>query len=302
MAHVAAHEQLRSATIDTYSSAVSTWHRQATLSEGSTLGESTAVSLVRAGIHRTLRPAEEEDRRTNPTRADPLNRDVLNAIVAVAPGTGPAACAVIAAAWTGVEGWLRPNELLGPHTNRKEALQLEQVVFYDDEKRLRVRPVLRTNGAPGPIPHHFDIHLGATKADPTAKRTAPRAISYPPAVAALWNWLHLRASLNPPIHDRSIFLLQLPDRWKPLSTSGMMSRLSAWASAGKLSHTNFKGKSMRQGSAAFALLHGASVPQMQAAGGWSTPSMPLHYAGEAAQRARLLELNKGNSAAAAARR
>lgn len=297
MAWVAEHEPLKSSTIDTYSSAVSTWHRQATLTDGPSLGESTAVSLVRAGIHKTRRPAENRDKARDDTRPDPLNRDVIDAIVAAAPGTGPRECMIIAAAHVGVEGLLRPNELLGAHADRKEALTVDQLTFWADAERTTKVSLQKDLGAAGPIAlHHVDIDLGATKADPEGINP-PLAISYQPAVRALWNWLHLRQSLHPPRHVRSVFVRQTTQRWSHLSIPQFFGQLSEWGRLAGLTQTNFRGKSMRQGQAAWLLTRGASGPELLAAGRWRTPSMPLLYAGSAAVRARQLHLAMGTTPA-----
>ena len=44
------------------------------------------------------------------------------------------------------------------------------------------------------------------------------------------------------------------------------------------------GHSLRIGSAVSASAKGASLPQMQAAGGWTAPDMPAHYARQASVR------------------
>ena len=44
------------------------------------------------------------------------------------------------------------------------------------------------------------------------------------------------------------------------------------------------GHSLRIGSAVSASAKGASLPQMQAAGGWTAPDMPAHYARQATVR------------------
>lgn len=55
MGWLAKQGKLKASTIDGYSSAVSTWHKWGTLSDSVDIGHSTAVSLVRAGIHKSLK-------------------------------------------------------------------------------------------------------------------------------------------------------------------------------------------------------------------------------------------------------
>jgi len=277
---------LKASTIDGYSSAVSTWHKWGTLSDSVDIGNSTAVSLVRAGIHKALKPAERKAE-----RADPLTPAVLQAIVAAAPGTGPRALMIIAAASVGIYGTLRPNELLGSHQNRDRALTTDRITFWADAQSLVACPVGKGLRAQGPVPHHFTIELGRTKADPTAA-AGGKDIAAAPAVAALWNWLHMRKDLRPPGANAHVFIFERDGRWNLLSTAEMMRQLSGWAQKAGLARHRFAGKSMRQGGAKALMESGAPIPDIMQQGRWATPSMTTLYAGPDAVRMRRLLVSK----------
>lgn len=288
MGWLAAQGRLKASTIDGYSSAVSSWHKRGTLSDGTDVGTSVAVSLVRTGIHKSLKPAEQHT-----ARDDPLTPDALEALRAAAPGTGPHAVMVMAAASVGVYGCLRPGELLGSHLHRERAIQVGSVSFWADAQGLRSCAVGRGLRDLGPVPHHVTIELGVTKADQTGQR-GRKEIAARPAVEALWNWLHLRAELRPPASEAAVFVSASDQttRWARLSVASLMRQLSVWGQRAGLARHQFGGKSMRQGAAKALMESGAPVPDIMAQGRWATASMPALYAGPDAMRLRRLMVSR----------
>lgn len=286
MAWLATRGRLKASTIDAYSSAVSTWHKFGTMSDVIDIGTSTAVAIVRAGIHKSLKPAENAARE----RAADLTPAVLSQIVASAPGTGSRAVMLIAAASVGVYGCLRANELLGSHQHRDRALSLSSVSFWADASGLRRVFPGKDTRAVGPIPHHFSSHLGVTKADQEGANK-DHEVAARPAVEALWNWLHLRTELRAPGSNDRIFI-EPHNGWKLLSMAELCRQLSAWAKAAGITPCDFKGKSFRRGGARGMMEAGAQGPDIMRAGRWSSDRMPALYAGPEAMRIRQLQISK----------
>lgn len=280
MGWLAIHRTIKASTIEAYSSAVCTWHKWGTLSDGLEIGRSTAVSLVRAGIKKAKKPEEKAAAAAAERPAD-VTPKVLAKIVAVAPGTSDHAVMCIAAASVALYGQLRPGELLGSRQHRDRALRLSQVIFWRDADQLESAPVGRSVRDMGPTPHHFTIDLGVTKADQLADNE-PYVVAADPAVEALWNWLHLRAERRTP--SENIFTEEITRKdgervWSPLAMAELLRQLTAWAAIARIDHRNFKGKSFRRGGAAALMEAGAPADLQMAAGRWKVRRMPQLYAG-----------------------
>lgn len=294
MGWLAAQGKLKASTIDGYSSAVSTWHKWGTLSDTVDIGGSTAVSLVRAGIHKALKPGEEERKRECD---DPLTPAVLAAIVAASPGSGSYPVMIVAAASLGVYGCLRPGELLGSHQHRDRAIKVESISWWADAEGLRECVVGKGIRDRGPIPHHVSIQLGVTKADQIGAH-GTKEIAARPAVEALWNWLHLRKDDRPPAAESRVFVYSRDDRWSPLTVAALMRQLSAWAQKAGFARCRFGGKSMRRGGAKALMESGAPIPDIMQQGRWASSSMPALYAGADAVRLRRLQVSAAMAPAA----
>lgn len=290
LAHLASTTALTSRTIGVYGSAVSSWCRRGTLSNAPAVGASTAVTLALRGIANTRRPAENAQRALDREAQAPLTPELLEQIVLATPDVSPLDIVTLTAAAVGVYGLLRPVELLGSHQHRSRALQLEAVTFFWDEAETRVAVLARSlDKAIAQTPHHFVLRLGATKADPLGAN-APLPIAAQPAVQALWRWIHLRREFRPPGVNRFIFID--PHSYSCLSTAAMMAHLRELGRLAGVRNFAFTGRSLRRGGAASLMRRGAAIPDIQAAGRWSSAAMPALYAGADAVRRRQLAISK----------
>lgn len=300
LASLAQDGALKSSTIGAYRSAVSSWAKRATLSDAPAAGSSTAVTLCMQGIINQHKPAEVADRQSVRDLNPPLTPPMLAAIVGVAPGSSPRAAMLLAAAHTAVYGLLRPSELLGqPKAREVRALRLGQIAFFQDADGLRrVAPLERgsssalARASKEAIPHHFELRLGATKAD-QAGENAPIVVAAAPAVRALWMWIHMRCDLRPLGHMGPFIFLD-PEGGVFLTEANLCRQLTVWGKqAGVIRlHQAFKGRSFRRGGAAQLMQSGASIPDMQAAGRWASAAMPSLYAGSDAIRQRRMLVSK----------
>jgi len=292
LAHLAHTAPLQSSTIATYRSAVSSWAHRGTLSDESSAGSSAPVSLVMQGIINSKRPAENARKQARREEEPALTPEMLAAILEVVPGACPRNAMLMAAAHVGVYGLLRPIEMLGARGSREEeALRLSQVTFYHDKAEAVVAAHHKNyaTAVSVPLPHHFVIRLGATKADREGANK-PKVVASEPAVAALWFWLHLRRDLRPPAGNEFIFLN--PHTWSFLNIVELMKQLTVWGKEANVTSFDFVGRSMRRGGAEALVGGGASIPDVQAAGRWRSVAMPALYAGAAGGRQRQLLISK----------
>lgn len=297
LAHLEKGSDLKASTIGTYRSAVSSWARRGTLSDEPSLGSSTVVTMAMQGITNLRQQVETEARRQQRKDNPSLTPPMLAEIVGVAGGSRPRDVMMLAAAHVAVYGLLRPSEMLGqPSMREVRALKVEMITFWLDEAGTRRAPLLKRDKSPAaarasaePLPHHFLLQLGPSKAD-QAGSNPPIVVAAPPAVRMLWLWLHMRVDLLSPGQSNP-FVFVHPHNRVFMTEAELCAQLTRWGHvAGVLDPScSFKGRSFRRGGAAHLMEIGASVPDMQAAGRWRSGAMPALYAGaDAAQRRRML--------------
>ena len=292
LAHLSATTQLKANTIGTYRSAVSSWASRGTLSDEVKLGQTTAVSTVMAGIVSQRRANEVAIKAQKRASEPPLTPAMLELIRTVAQGSEPDRLLIIAAAYTALYGLLRPSEFLGQVGKRSErALRASQITFFEDDAGLiRTAPDPERAHSVTSTPHHYTITLGATKADQTGSNP-PVIVAAQPAVKALWIWMWWLGTLRP---ASEFVFIDLQTR-KFLSCSRLCDALTQYGHrAGVLKPGEYiVGRSFRRGGAAGALLSGASIPEVQAAGRWRSGSMPALYGGAAAMQAHRMHVSRG---------
>jgi hypothetical protein len=192
-------------------------------------------------------------------------------------------------------------ELFGATRIQRKPIRADAITFYDDARQIVARAVRPHDAADlARFPHHFVLHLGATKADQYAKNR-PLAIAAAAAVEALWTWMHTRARLGG-APDSALF--GLPGA-AALAREHILERVASWV---QVTHGGRKptvtGKAFRRGGNQSLLASGASLPDIMAAGRWSSERMPGVYGSDEAVAARALltsqAMGRGFSAAAAA--
>lgn len=293
LAHIALEGKLQSSTIATYRSAVSSWVTRGTLSDEPPIGASVPVRLVLQGIDNTLRPGESAAAYIKRKEEPGITPEMLAAILQVAPGGSPRNAMYMAAAHLGVYAQLRPNEMLGVRGAReKESIKLSQVTFYMSQQHPVIAEMHKTylSAAVSPLPSHFTLALGSTKADRFGTNP-PKVVAAPSAVAALWYWLHIRRELRPPAASSEYVFIH-PGSWSFLNIQQLMKQLSTWGKLAGVTSFDFIGRSLRRGGTEALYGGGAAVADVQAAGGWRSATMPALYAGPAGGLQRRLLISK----------
>jgi site-specific recombinase XerD len=282
---------LKSSTIRTYRSAVSTWWREQTLSEAANPMESIAVQRLMTGIEKSLRPSEVAARAAQtPTVA--ITTPLLGELEGVARGSDPSSIMRWAAAMTATYAGLRPSELLGSAQHRDRALRPEAITFFlskGSEQRAGWLPP----GADADlyaIPDRFEIRLGPTKTDPFGAREA-KVVAGAPAVRALYRWTNIRRHLTAHIGGTELF--RAPGE-HPLSIPQLGEYLSQWHQAVGRGPLLVKGKAFRQGGASSALASGAEPDEIASLIGWASgAAMVQTYANRAAKKERARLVSRG---------
>jgi len=194
-------------------------------------------------------------------------------------------------------------ELFGATRIQRKPILASAVTFYDDQRQIPVRAVRPHDEADlARPPHHFVLHLGATKADQFAKNR-PMGVAAASAVLALWKWMHTRARMGR-TPDEPLFGLTASS---PLARSHLLERIAAWVQA---THGGPKpvltAKTFRRGGNQSLLASGAALPDIMGAGRWKSKAMPAVYGSQEAMDARALltsqELGRSFAIAKAAAR
>lgn len=291
LAELGAASSLSSATIRTYSSALSTWFVEGTLSDALNPMESVAVQRVLKGITRDHHAAEAEARAARPTSIEATPSLLASLEVFARPaGCGPPEFMRWAAANTATYALLRPSELLGSAQHRDRALRAEQIAFFmgvDSSIPCKLLP-------PGShvddhcFPDRFTIALGATKADQLGNN-APVPVAAAPAVRALWRWMHIRRDLGPAASDP---LFCIPS-CAPLSCTELTAKMESWLTQFGVIAPVVKGRTFRRGGASGLMAAGAARGDVAKAGRWRTQAMAERYASAASMQARAVEVSRG---------
>ena len=290
LASLATKRVLASATIKSYSSALSTWFVEGTLSDSLNPIESIVVQRTLKGIVRELRPAEVQAREAASAPVE-LTPALLAQVEQYArpPGCGNLELMLWAAANIGTYGLLRPSEFLGSHQHRDRALLPEQITFYAKPDSMLSMPLLPpgTHVDHCPFPDRFVIALGATKADQLGSN-APLPVAAAPAVRALWRWIHLRRDSMPAPGSR---LFCLPSS-APLACSELLLAVQQWLSALGFVDPIVRGRTFRRGGASSLMAAGTPQVDVAAAGRWRSQAMPLVYSNAASMQSRAVEVSR----------
>jgi len=210
-----------------------------------------------------------------------------------------------AAACFGVFGLLRPSEFLAQGYQRFSSnLHGSSVRFYVTPETDATMDLLPrgVSIAALPIPDRFDISLGASKADQSA-RNAPCIIAAPICVRAVWQWAHARRDRGHHPHEP---LFVRPDG-QALSRPQLLQQLTIWLTPLLGAAPKLTGKAFRRGGASGMLAGGASVPAIMQAGRWKSAAMVGVYSSAESQRvraameSRALDPSRGMAAAATTR-
>lgn len=295
---------LTSATIRVYRSALHTLWVEEAIAAGHEERmppnpvDDLLVSRVLDGIENSKLPSLLAARAAAPEAVE-LTADLLQALQPFFGGADPLSIMRWAAALTATYGLFRPSELFGSAEHPDRALRASAITFFAHPRSPVVAGVPPPHVAidSAPIPDRFTVRLGATKADPRAKNR-DHPIAAPPAVRALWRWMHLRAGLGASPGDR---LFQIPGS-PALTTKALTGALSAALSTHLGRPARVLGRAFRQGGATTLLEAGAARGDIAAMGRWKGINMIPVYASGAAQSARAAAAGRAMGPAAAAPR
>ena len=284
LVHIAAEGGRAGRTIATYRSALSTLHATSAWGASPNPIDNPLIHRVVAGLQRQLAAADAQRRAAQP-RADDVSPDLLAWLEPTARGDSPHDIMAWAAACVGAYSLARSSELVGSYIHPSRALRVDQVSFYASARE-RVGLL-----APGrciddyELPDHAVIQLDVAKTAQLAP-PPPIVLGARPAVAALWRWMHLRASLG----ATGPLLFQVPGR--PALTMAALCSHLALKCAERGRTAQFTGKSFRRGGASAAVALGMPAADAAAAGRWAGPGMLPVYASADAKRIRAAAVNR----------
>lgn len=287
--------RLCSRTIGVYRSALSTWRLQSTLADGPNPLLSVAVERVIKGIVRERQPIEAEARSVRLSTIDvtPALLDALQPFLVPSfpGGRSPHRLMRWAAANVATYALLRPSEALGSPQHPDRALLASQITFFMSKGSDHVGALgpVGVDPATLPLPDHFTIALGPTKADQQGLNP-PIAVAARPAVLALWVWMHRRRDLalakpsEPQLFCVPGFAaLRLPELTEAIA--------DACVASGR-PRPHLSGRAFRRGGASGLMAGGAARPDMRRAGRWRSNAMPEVYASAEAKAERALEASR----------
>lgn len=278
--------ELQSNTIKAYRSALSTWWKLSlpTGAVGPNPLSHDTIDLTLKGIARA-RQQQEAQRRAAKALHIEVTPELLAAVEHVARGPRPQDDMKWAAACVATYGLLRPNEFLGSAQARKEALRPEAIAWFARHNSVLPGGMLPPGDAVdgNPLPDHFTIDLGPTKADQQG-RNDPVPIRAATAVKALWRWMHRRRDLGP---ARGSPLFCVPNE-SPLSLADLCRSIADWVEATGQPRPSISGKAFRRGGASAMVAAGAASADIAAAGRWRSAAMINVYANAASKHARRL--------------
>lgn len=283
---------LKHSTLATYRSALSTYWEEAGILGAANPTAAPIITRVLDGIKRVQGEEKiaQQKQGAQKARIVEMTPGLLQAIARSLGelSTDPEAQMHWAAATCFVFGLFRPNELLGSPAH-PDPIHESQITFYVQnppapDRAVHLRPL---GDSPYPTPTYYIVQLYQQKAVQPGQQDLhgqlARTIADRGAVQAMWQWMHTRRSFGE-LEQR---LFKLPGR-RALSTRQLVDRCAqaVWASLGE--RVRFTGKSFRRGGASALMAAGASGPDMQAAGGWRSVSMPDRYASDHSKRARMI--------------
>jgi hypothetical protein len=222
-----------------------------------------------------------------------------------ARGGSPRDVMLWAAACMLVFGLNRCNEVFASTRLHRPPLPARAVQFFRSPASVLPR-ALCPEGAwqREPVPDHYSVALGSTKADPLGANPDQR-IAAEPAVRALWRWAHIRRDLGGGLDDP---LFAVPGGCA-LKRTELWTEVARWVAlaSGSAVAPKVTGKAFRRGGNQSLVAAGASVPELMHAGRWRSSGMPAVYSSAAANGARALHVSRGlgvlfSSAAAAVQR
>ena len=299
LSHVADSSGLCYNTIRTYRSALGTWWQESTVGVRSpevNPFRSPYVKRVLSGIERSMAPALIQARQQRAQLAPEVTLDaaLLADLLPHMHTDSSSGFMQWSATRVGVYGLLRRVELLGSSDHRDRYLKPTQIAFYDTPAKLQRIALRSPTRSPagtaavthdhGPQPAAFTIDLGMSKADAMGTNP-PHLVSHPAAVRTLWCWMHMRAALTPGTADDALF--QVPGQPRLEMKQLLRSLSTAYELARDTPAPHFAGKIFRRSGASNLLIAGADGPELQTAGRWRSPQMPLLYASMTAKVARV---------------
>ena len=286
LADLGAADELRSRTLHVYSSSLSHWFVESTLSDAPNPMQSNAVQRVLKGIDRDHREAEVKAR-----AGKPATTELTPALLLSLEDYAPDDYMRWAAALTGTYGFLRPSELLGSSQHRNRALRVDQVRFFSTASSAIPCTLLPPGTAVDsrPFPDHFILALEITKADQQATND-PVPIAAAPAVRALWRWMHLRRDHLSLDTSKPVFCLA---SGSPLSCNALTFAVTSWLTQAGAIDPVVKGRTFRRGGASALMASGAAMGDVARAGRWALAGrMAETYTDEMGKFARVLETSR----------
>jgi len=278
-------------TLRVYRSALSTWWAEA-LQPGTNPLQHPLFTRLMDGIARDKRPTEAARRAATPVTISltPVLLAEMERMGAGARGTPPEDLMRWAACNLGTYALLRPGEFLGVHKDRGSALRADSVTFFAADGSQR-KTALHPHGTDvdlHPFPDRFSVALGATKADQAGKNKDV-VVAAPPAVAALWRWVHMRRDCLS--DDDELF--RVPGSL-PLSQAALTRHIAFWCAAvtGDATLPKVTGRCFRRGGASGLMAAGASDSDIQAQGRWRSAAMPAVYSDAASQEQRRVSVSR----------
>lgn len=281
-------------TICVHRSAVSTWRLQATLADGPNPLQSVAVERVIKGIARERQPIEAaaQQRRTPTIEVTPALLAAIQPWLLPRPPRGgtPQQLMVWAAANVATYALLRPSELLGSPQHPDRALLASQITFYMTRGSDHVGELGPFGVDPTtlPLPDHFTIALGPTKADQQGLNP-PIAVAAQPAVHALWLWMHARRDRGPGADHPQLFS---NPGFGPLRLFELTAAIADACVESGRERPHITGRAFRRGGASGLMAGGAARPAIRAAGRWRSDAMGEIYASRQSKAERALEASR----------
>ena len=267
---------LKASTLHTYRSAVSTWWREETRSDGVNPATHEYPGRVLRGVENAQLPSRLAAPRAHATLTVEL---LLRMRAKLCATSGELPTRLWAACCLGVSALVRPGELFGrpPGAKQRDPPLRAAVTFFDASS------AIVAHGSGG-TPHAFEWRVGPTKTDRTGKDST-RLVAAQFAVRALWEWCelrHMRAEASP-------YLFALDNSL--LTEYSVLSALTAAHSASGLGAATFSGKCFRQGGSATLIAAGVPNEDVMRAGSWKSSGMPSLYAGHSAVNQRRLAVS-----------
>lgn len=275
-------------TIGVYRSAISAMHEESHWAGGPSPVDDPRVQRLMQGIVNVKNRVDVAARAKK--RADGTI-DLTPAILAdLEPHAGltdqPRDAMMWAAICLGTFGLLRPSEFLGSAAHPERALSPDQIRFCRTASGIKAE--FPPEGS-SDTPDHFELHLGATKADQAGKNP-PVRIAARIAVQAMWRWMIARRAMIR-ASSPSKCLFATPGSG-PISMKDIAEFLRDWFARAGLGRPPISGRAFRRGGASALVEGNVPAADAAAAGRWRTPAMVQLYASREAKRAQALTISR----------